>query len=467
VNHNLYALLQSRFPVDRSAPCLILPGGEAISYGALEAGVGRIAALLRAKGVRPGDRVAAQTRKNPAALMLYLASLQVGAVFLPLNTAYTEAEVAYFLQDAEPRLFVEDAEALAHEAEGLEPLADIHPAGPDDLAALVYTSGTTGRAKGAMLSHANLAANALALVEAWGFTDGDVLLHALPIFHVHGLFVAVHCALLGGAPMLWLERFDEDAVLAALPRASVMMGVPTFYGRLLADPRFTAEAVAHMRLFISGSAPLLESAFAAFEARTGKRILERYGMSEAQMITTNPLHGERLAGSVGFPLPGVSLRIAGGEETGVVEIKGPSVTAGYWRNREKTKDAFTADGWFITGDIGRLDAAGRLWLSGRANDLIISGGLNVYPKEIELVLDDLPGVVESAVIGLPHPDFGEAVAAVIAGSGDEGEIIRAAREKLAAFKTPKRVIFVDGLPRNAMGKVEKAALRKRYADLFD
>jgi malonyl-CoA/methylmalonyl-CoA synthetase len=463
---NLYALLKSRFPAHRSAPCLVLPDGETVSFGVLEAGVGRMAALLRAKGVAPSDRVAAQTRKSPAALMLYLASLQAGAVFLPLNTAYTEAEVAYFLDDAEPRLFVQDAEALAREAAGLEPRTDVHPAGADDLAALVYTSGTTGRSKGAMLSHANLAANALALIEAWGFTGDDVLLHALPIFHVHGLFVAVHCALLTGAPMLWLERFDEDQVLAALPRASVMMGVPTFYGRLLADPRFTAEAAAHMRLFISGSAPLLESAFAAFEARTGKRILERYGMSEAQMITTNPLRGERLAGSVGFPLPGVSLRIAGGAETGVVEIRGPSVTSGYWRNPEKTRDAFTQDGWFITGDIGRLDADGRLWLSGRANDLIISGGLNVYPKEIELVLDDLPGVVESAIIGLPHPDFGEAVTAVIVGSSDEAAVIGAARERLAAFKAPKRVIFVDDLPRNAMGKVEKAALRKRYAELF-
>lgn len=266
--------------------------------------------------------------------------------------------------------------------------------------------------------------------------------------------------------MLWLDRFDEDRVLAALPRASVMMGVPTFYARLLADPRFTAQAAAPLRLFISGSAPLLESQFDAFEARTGKRILERYGMSEAQMITTNPLDGERLAGSVGYPLPGVTLRIAGGEETGVVEISGPSVASGYWRNPEKTKTAFTADGFFITGDIGRTDPDGRLWLSGRANDLIISGGLNVYPKEIELVLDELPGVVESAVIGLPHADFGEAVCAVIAGEGDEAAVIAAAREKLAAFKTPKRVIFVAELPKNAMGKVEKAALRRAHADLF-
>ncbi len=465
-NANLYALLKSRFPQDRAAPCLILPGGSAISYGALEAGTGRLAALLQAKGVQPGDRVAVQTKKSPAALMLYLACLQAGAVMLPLNTAYTEAEVAYFVGDAEPALVVTDAEALADEAAGLAPLTAVHAAADDDLAALVYTSGTTGRSKGAMVSHANLAANALALVEAWGFTDRDVLLHALPIFHVHGLFVAVHCTLLTGGAMLWLEGFEEDAVLAALPRASVMMGVPTYYGRLLADRRFTREAAAHMRLFISGSAPLLESAFTAFEARTGMRILERYGMSEAQMIATNPLDGERLAGSVGFALPGVALCIAGDDETGVLEIKGPSVTQGYWRNPEKTKAAFTADGWFITGDIGRLDADGRVWLSGRAGDLVISGGLNVYPKEIELVLDELPGVEESAVIGLPHPDFGEAVTAVIAGSGDEAEIIRAAREKLAAFKTPKRVIFVEGLPKNAMGKVEKAALRRRYANLY-
>jgi malonyl-CoA/methylmalonyl-CoA synthetase len=445
---------------------MLLPDGTALSYGALETGVGRLAAVLVAKGLGAGDRVAAQTAKSPQAVMLYLATLQVGAVFLPLNPAYTEVEVGYFREDAEPALFVTDAVALAREADPLSPRTEIHDVAPGDLAALVYTSGTTGRAKGAMLSHHNLATNALALQQAWGFTGKDVLLHALPIFHVHGLFVAIHCALLSGAPMLWLPRFEEDAVLAALPRATVMMGVPTFYARLLNDPRFTAEAASHMRLFISGSAPLQESAFDAFEARTGLRILERYGMSEAQMITTNPLHGERLAGSVGFPLPGVSVRIAGDEATGVVEISGPSITAGYWRNAEKTAQAFTSDGYFITGDIGRLDPDGRLWLSGRANDLIISGGLNVYPKEIELVLDELPGVNESAVIGVGHPDFGEAVVAVIAGAGDEADIVAACRARLAAFKTPKRVIFVADLPRNAMGKVEKAALRRAYGDLF-
>ena len=459
----LYALFASRFPKDASSPAFLLPDGRQISYGALEAGVGRLAALLKAKGVQPGDRVAVQTRKSPEAVMLYLATLKAGAIFLPLNTAYGEAEIGYFLADAEPRLFVRDAGELAREAEGLAPLEAAHPSKPDDLAAIVYTSGTTGRSKGACLTNANLAANALALSDAWGFSSADVLLHALPIYHVHGLFVALHCAFLSGAPMLWLEKFDEDQVLAALPRATVMMGVPTFYTRLLADPRFTRAAAKHMRLFICGSAPLLESTFGAFEERTGQAILERYGMSEAAIITTNPLHGARIAGSVGYPLPGVDLRLS---PDGVVEIKGPSVTSGYWRDPKKTAEAFTADGYFITGDVGRRDPDGRLWLSGRVSDLIISGGLNVYPKEIEMVLDELPGVVESAVIGAPHPDFGEAVVAVIAGSGDEAQVIAEAKARLAAFKAPKRVLFVDSLPRNAMGKVEKKALRSRYADLF-
>ena len=389
--------------------------------------------------------------------------LKIGAVFLPLNTAYTAAEIDYFVSDAEPKLFVTDAVALAREAEGLALVEATHAAEPGDLAAIVYTSGTTGRSKGAMLSHANLAANGEALATAWGFTEADVLLHALPIYHVHGLFIALHTVLLRGATFLWLPKFDEDAVLAALPRATVMMGVPTFYTRLLADDRFDRSAAAHTRLFLCGSAPLLESTFAEFEARAGQPILERYGMSEAAIITTNPLVGARLAGSVGYPLPGVDLRIG---EGGIVEIKGPSVTAGYWRNPAKTAEAFTADGYFITGDVGRRDDDGRVWLSGRVSDLIISGGLNVYPKEIELVLDEMAGVTESAVIGCPHPDFGEAVVAVIAGAGDEAAIIAAARERLAAFKAPKRVFFVDDLPRNAMGKVEKKALRERYAGTF-
>jgi malonyl-CoA/methylmalonyl-CoA synthetase len=462
---NVYDLFASRFPADRSAPCFLI-GERAISYGELETGTRRLAGHLIARGVEPGDRVASQAPKSPEAVMLYLATLMAGAVYLPLNTAYTEHEVRYFLEDAEPRLFVTDAVALAREAEAAPPLLVAVSRNDDDLAAIVYTSGTTGRSKGAMISHGNIAANALALHAAWGFGEGDVLLHALPIFHIHGLFVALHTALLNGSPMLWHARFDADAVLADLPRATVLMGVPTFYTRLLEHPEFTREAAAHMRLFVCGSAPLLETTFAAFDARTGQRILERYGMSEAGIITSNPLEGERIAGTVGFALPGVALRIGGGDPVGGIEIKGPSVFSGYWRMPEKTREEFTDDGFFRTGDVGSLDAEGRLTISGRAKDLIITGGFNVYPKEIELVLDALPGVVESAVIGVPHPDFGEAVIAVIAGEGDEAAVIAAARTQLAAFKAPKRVIFMDDLPRNAMGKVQKAELRKAYGSIF-
>jgi malonyl-CoA/methylmalonyl-CoA synthetase len=462
---NFYDLLASRFPMDRREPCFLL-ADRAISYAELEAGAGRIAALLIAKGVQPGDRVAVQAPKSPEAVMLYLAVLMAGGVYLPLNTAYTEHEVRYFLDDAEPRLFITDAAPLAEEAAALTPLAEAVARAPDDLAAIVYTSGTTGRSKGAMISHANIAANAVALHQAWGFQSGDVLLHALPIFHIHGLFVGLHTALLNGSPMVWQAKFDADDVLAGLARSTVLMGVPTFYTRLLQHPGFNRQAVAHIRLFVCGSAPLLESTFAEFEARTGQRILERYGMSEAGIITSNPLEGDRIAGSVGFPLSGVELRIGGGDDTGGIEIKGPSVFSGYWRMPEKTAEEFTADGFFKTGDVGRQDADSRVWISGRAKDLIITGGFNVYPKEIELVLDTLPGVVESAVIAVPHPDFGEAVVAVIAGTGDEAAVIAAARGKLAAFKAPKRVFFVTDLPRNAMGKVQKAALRADYAKIF-
>ena len=460
---NLYGLLASRFPADLRQTVIDQPGRAPISYRVLADGAGRLAALLRAKGVAPGDRVAVQSEKSPEGVMLYLAILKVGAVLLPLNTAYTRAEIDYFLADAEPTLFVTDAAALAAQAAGLAPLESVYDASPDDLAAIVYTSGTTGRSKGAMLSHGALEANGLALTEAWGFRANDVLLHALPIYHVHGLFIALHCVFFSGSRMIWLPKFDDAAVIDQLPRATVMMGVPTYYARLLANPKFTREVTGSMRLFISGSAPLLPSVFDAFEARTGQRLLERYGMSEAAIITTNPLAGERFAGSVGYPLPGVDLRVA---DDGVVQIKGPSVTSGYWRNPGKTAEAFTADGHFITGDVGRQDPDGRLWLSGRVSDLIISGGLNVYPKEIELVLDELPGVVESAVIGLPHPDFGEAVAAVVAGEGEEAAVIAAAHAQLAGFKCPKRVFFVEGLPRNAMGKVLKAELRRTYAGTF-
>lgn len=463
MNANLYDLLASRFPADPAKPCFLFNDGRAIGYGAVEDAVARLAALLVSKGVGIGDRVLVQAPKSAECAMLYLATLKIGAVFTPLNTAYTAAELAYFKQDSAPKLFVTDAAALAKEAASLAPLRQTAQRSADDLAAIIYTSGTTGRSKGAMLSHGNLAANALALHEAWGFTPDDVLLHALPIFHVHGLFVAMHCALLSGGPMLWLEKFEDGAVIAALPRATVMMGVPTFYTRLLANPAFTRETAQGVRLFISGSAPLLPSTFAAFEARTGQRILERYGMSEAVIITTNPLDGERVAGSVGYPLPGVALRIGAGE---IIEIKGPSVFSGYWRKPDRTAEDFTSDGYFITGDVGRQDGDGRVWISGRAKDLIISGGYNVYPKEIELVLDEMDGIVESAVIGVPHPDFGEGVVAVVIGDGAEADIIAQARTKLAAFKAPKRVFFVEELPRNAMGKVQKNLLRERYADTF-
>ena len=466
MSDNLYSLLAAGFPADRGRHAFRPPGGPAVSYAELEHLTAQAATALRARGVQPGDRVALQVEKCIEAVVIYLATLRIGAVFLPLNAAYTPAEVDYFLKDAEPAVFLQDAQAFLRGAADLEPDHGVEPRSASDLAAIIYTSGTTGRSKGAMLTHGALAANAISLHSAWGFSPDDVLLHALPIFHVHGLFVALHCAFLSGCPMVWLNRFDEAAVLEGLKGASVMMGVPTFYTRLLANPGLTREATAHMRLFISGSAPLLESAFAAFEARTGHRILERYGMSEAVIITTNPLDGERLPGSVGYPLPGVDLRIGGGEETGVIEIRGPSVFSGYWRMPEKTAEEFTADGFFITGDVGRLDPDGRLWISGRAKDLIISGGYNVYPKEVELLLDEEPGVRESAVIGAPHPDFGEGVVAVVEGKGDEAALIASLRSRLAGYKTPKRIVFVDALPRNAMGKVQKNLLRQAYGDLF-
>ena len=464
---NLYDLLASRFPADWSKPCFILSDGSEISYGALEAGAAQVAGRLVAEGVAPGDRVALQAEKSAEAIMVYLGVLKAGAVYLPLNSAYTKAEVDYFLDDAEPKVFVTDPPAWVAAAASAAALIETVPRGAGDLASLIYTSGTTGRSKGAMLSHGALAANALALHEAWAFTPDDVLLHALPIFHVHGLFVALHCALLSGAPMVWLPKFADGEVLAGLDRATVMMGVPTFYTRLLANPGFTRAKADGVRVFICGSAPLLPSTFAEFEERAGQRILERYGMSEAVIITTNPLEGDRIGGSVGYPLPGVDLRIGGGEETGVIQIRGPSVFSAYWRMPEKTAEEFTADGFFITGDVGHRDPDGRVWISGRAKDLIISGGYNVYPKEIELVLDELPGVIESAVIGVPHKDFGEGVVAVVMGEGDEAAMIAEARRQLAAYKAPKRIMFEDELPRNAMGKVQKNLLRERFAGLFE
>lgn len=464
--------------------------GQTLTYGDLDRAVARYANALTSLGVKPGDRVGAQVEKSVANVVLYLATIRAGAVFLPLNTAYTPAEMAYFIGDAEPALIVCDPSATATlapianaarivtlDASGEGGLADLAAGCSDrfdavaraatDLAAICYTSGTTGRSKGAMLTHGNLASNAETLKDLWRFTVDDVLIHALPIYHVHGLFVAINTVMMAGASMIFQPRFDADAVLAVMPRATTLMGVPTFYTRLLAHPGLTREATAAMRLFISGSAPLLAQTHAEFHARTGHVILERYGMTETGMNTSNPYDGARIAGTVGLPLPGVSVRVAApAGEIGVVEVKGPNVFAGYWRNPQKTAAEFRADGWFITGDLGRVDDNGYLSIVGRGKDLIISGGLNVYPKEIETELDALPGVIESAVIGLPHTDLGEAVIAVVVATPgatlDETAVISALTSRLARFKLPKKVIFVADLPRNAMGKVQKALLRDRY-----
>jgi malonyl-CoA/methylmalonyl-CoA synthetase len=474
--------------------CLIFDDGSASwSYRDLTVWSERMVGALRTLGVAPGDRVLVQVEKSPHAVALYLGCLRLGAAYVPLNTAYTEAEVDYFRQDAEPRVEVRRQAAaggtgavltleddgtgtLRTLAEQTAPDPEIMPRSAGDLAAIVYTSGTTGRSKGAMLSHANLESSARVLQAAWGWRDDDVLLHALPIFHVHGLFVALHCALLGGSAMRFFARFDAAAVAAALPQSTVMMGVPTFYTRLLERPELDRARCRNMRLFVSGSAPLTEATFAAWEERTGHRILERYGMSETMMNTSNPLVGERVPGTVGYPLPGVEARVcandgapvaAGG--VGVIEVRGPNVFSGYWRMPEKTAEEFRGDGFFVTGDLGVMDSTGRISIVGRAKDLVITGGYNVYPKEIERLLDDIPGVVESAVIGVPHPDFGEGVVAVLVTDGAElgqAEVNVALAESVARFKQPKAVVCVEALPRNAMGKVQKNALRERFADLF-
>ena len=505
-NANLYVILQSGFPADRQAVAIETPE-RTYSWRDIDELSGRMANLLRSLGVAAGSRVAVQVDKSPEALMLYLATLRAGLVYLPLNTAYHEAEVTYFLEDAEPAVVVcsESARAwcepLAHRkgaahvftlnadgqgslvqaAAGHDPEFETARSAPDDLAAILYTSGTTGRSKGAMLTHANLASNALTLKAYWGWRSDDVLLHMLPIFHVHGLFVASHGALLAGARMIWLPRLDVDQALRYLPRCTLMMGVPTYYVRLLADARFDREACRNMRLFISGSAPLLVDTFREFQTRSGMTILERYGMSETGMITSNPYdpaRGERLPGTVGPALPGITVRVVddadqplAAGEPGHVQVRGPNVFAGYWRMPEKTRQGFTSDGWFRTGDIGALGGKGipddYLSIVGRSKDLIITGGYNVYPKEIEMVIDAMPGVQESAVIGIPHADFGEAVVAVVvprAGAAvDTGAMLADLKVGLANFKVPKQIHVADALPRNAMGKVQKNVLRQQYA----
>ncbi|HVO89696.1 MAG TPA: malonyl-CoA synthase [Casimicrobiaceae bacterium] len=499
MNANLYSLFESHFPSGTEQPCILHPGGPVVHYDDLARLSAQIAHALCRAGCRPGDRVAVQTEKHWHVLALYLACLRAGLVYLPLNTGYQKGELSYFFGNAEPRVVVcgndnlgtvaisaGPATVLTLDAYGgelidraiEEPQAfETAPRAPDDLAAIVYTSGTTGRSKGAMLSHRNLASNALALVEAWGYTESDILLHALPIYHVHGLFVATHCTLLSGARMLWLPKFDAREVSTLLPHASVLMGVPTYYARLLHEPTFNRDRCRGVRLFISGSAPLLPETFQAFRARTGHAILERYGMTETGMITTNPLDGARVAGTVGRPLPGVSVRVVDKEgglcdpgDIGGVQVKGPNVFAGYWRMPDKTAEDFTRDGFFKTGDVGEWVASGEgrgyLRLVGRAKDMIITGGLNVYPCEIEERINEIEGVVESAVIGVPHEDYGEAVTAVVVLEPGhdviEQHILSSLRREIASFKIPKRVFFVHELPRNAMGKVQKNILRERY-----
>ena len=463
----------------------------------------RYAGALRSLDVTQGDRVLVQVDKSPYALLLYLATLRIGAIFVPLNTAYTPTEVAYFLGDAQPRLFVarpktEDdlvdiarntgAALLTFDTDGAGSLADamanaeaveeIARTDANDIASIIYTSGTTGRSKGAMLSHDNLASNALTLIDLWGFRETDVLLHALPIYHVHGLFVAVHCAMLCGISMRFLERFDPDEVMRQLPAITVMMGVPTFYTRLLQTSDFNQGSCERVRLFISGSAPLLEQTWHAFFEQTGQRILERYGMSEAIMIASNPLEGERIPGTVGYALADVTIRICDNEnqpvaanETGVLQMRGPNVFKGYWQMPEKTASEFTDDGFFISGDMAKMDEHGRIQIVGREKDLVISGGLNIYPKEIEEAIDALDGVSETAIIGVPHADLGEGLVAVIcpaAGFKIEPEaIITTLKPRLAGFKVPRKIFTVDRLPRNAMGKVQKNVLREQFSDAFD
>jgi len=482
---------------------LLTDTGRSYTYEDIDRESARLARFLVALGIKIGDRVSVQVDKSPAALALYLACLRGGFVFHPLNPGYQPAELEYFLANAAPTIVVCDSSKLA----AIQPLADnagiervltldskgqgslieesrntscepiLVPRDLNDLAALLYSSGTTGVPKGIMLTHGNLLSSARSLVEAWAFRDQDRLLHTLPMFHVHGLFIALSCVLLSGASMRWLDGFDAATVISGLPECTVMMGVPTYYTRLLNEAAFAADAAKNVRVFISGSAPLLEETFAAFESRTGHRILERYGMTETNVITANSLEGERRPGTVGKPIPDVEVRIvddSGGDialnEVGNIQVRGPNVFIGYWQLPDKTAEDFTDDGYFITGDKGKIADDGYVMIVGRAKDMVISGGLNVYPKEVELFIDDLDGVKESAVVGVPHSDFGEAVVAVVVRDSestiDEDSVIQSAKNSIANFKVPKRVVFVDELPRNSMAKVQKNILRENYSGLF-
>ncbi|GER11177.1 malonate--CoA ligase [Variovorax boronicumulans] len=505
-NANLFAALRAAFPADLDAIAVETDNGLHYSWRDLDRASAMIANLLDGLKLEKGARVAVQVEKSVEAMLLYLATLRAGYVFLPLNTAYQSAEIEYFIGNAEPAVVV----CTGRNAAWVRPIAeaagtrhvftldddrtgtlldaaarcsDRHAVAlkkPDDLAAILYTSGTTGRSKGAMLTHRNLLSNAEVLKTYWGWTKGDVLIHALPIFHVHGLFVALHGALLNGSKIIWFSKFDPKRIVAKLPEATVFMGVPTLYVRLLAEPGLTREAVRTMRLFVAGSAPLLIETFDEWRERTGHTILERYGMSETAMLTSNPYDtakGERRGGTVGFALPGVQLRVRDDEgkdlpvdEIGGIQVKGPNVFAGYWRMPEKTKEEFTADGFFKTGDVGKIDARGYITIVGRSKDLIISGGYNVYPAEIEGYINEMAGVAESAVIGVPHPDFGEVGVAIVIPKGgatiDADAIVAELKAKLANFKIPKRCFVVPELPRNTMGKVQKALLRAEHKGLF-
>ena len=502
--YNLFAALRAAFPASLDEVALETDNGLHYSWRDLDRATAMMANLLQSLGLPEGSRVAVQVEKSVEALMLYLATLRAGYVFLPLNTAYQSAEIEYFIGDAEPAVVVCSSKnfgwvskiafkagtqnvftldddrtgSLLDRAAHCSDQHDIAVKKPDDLAAILYTSGTTGRSKGAMLSHGNMLSNALVLKDYWGWKKGDVLIHALPIFHVHGLFVAVHGALINGSKMIWLSKFDPRLVVKKLPEATVFMGVPTLYVRLLAEPGLDREACRNMRLFVAGSAPLLIETFNEWQQRTGHTILERYGMSETAMLTSNPYEGgERRGGTVGLALPGVSLRVQGDDgkplpvgEIGDIQVKGPNVFQGYWRMPEKTKEEFTPDGYFKTGDVGKIDERGYITIVGRSKDLIISGGYNVYPAEIEGYINDMPGVAESALVGVPHPDFGEVGIAIVVpkpgASLDAGEIIAGLKSRLANFKIPKRCFIASELPRNTMGKVQKNVLRDQQKSLF-
>jgi malonyl-CoA/methylmalonyl-CoA synthetase len=503
-NANLYVHLRAAFPADLNSTAVETDAGQFYTWADLERGTALLANFLLSLALPEGARIAAQVDKSVEALMLYLATLRAGYVFLPLNTAYQSSEMAYFIGNGEPSVVVCTAanfgwvsklafkagtpwvftlnddctgSLLARAAQA----SDQHQPAlkkPDDVATIIYTSGTTGRSKGAMLTHGNVLSNALVLQKEWGWRSaeegGDVLIHALPIFHVHGLFVAIHGSLINGSKMIWCAKFDPKLVLQKMPEATVFMGVPTLYVRLLAEPGLTQSATRHMRLFVSGSAPLLMDTFKAWTERTGHTILERYGMSETVMLTSNPYRGERRGGTVGPALPGVTLRVVDAQgkalpvgAIGDIQVKGPNVFAGYWRMTEKTAEEFTADGFFKTGDVGKVDAAGYVTIVGRSKDLIISGGYNVYPAELESFINDLPGVLESAVVGVPHADFGEVgVAVVVPRTGfrlDPANILVSLKAQVANFKVPKQCHVVADLPRNAMGKVQKNLLRVQYS----